>query len=108
MTLKESLFLQLFFVLFLMKKETERPVHSSRQPLYIKQISITEKIWKKEGFLSAAIFKNKINIYGTKSGIRCEKQEAELKLQISWASPPAASRVDGEKKRLKMSHRSRH
>lgn len=47
MTLKESLkSYSNFFILFLMKKETKRPVHSLRQPMYIKQIPIIEKIWK--------------------------------------------------------------
>lgn len=63
-----------------------------------------EKSGNGKGFLSAEILKNKINIYGTKNGIRYENQKAELKLQISWALPTAAGRVDREKKRFKMPH----
>lgn len=83
MTLKASLFLQLFFALFLMIKETKRQFTLWDSLCILNKFQLQRKHGKEKVFLSIAIFKNKINIYGTKDGIRCVKQEVELKLQIS-------------------------
>ena len=78
-----------------MIKETKKQFILWDSLCILNKFQLQRKYGKEKGFLSITIFKNKIHIYGTKNGIRCVKQEVELKLQISWALPPAAGR-EGE------------